>query len=222
MERLALGEALLIGGDPDIVAWLIAHKSDGVRTPLRWLGGEDPTTDRYVAYRQRQQPLEGELLKRLRAGDLIATGLQSPLTGTTGRQKIPADLWKVLESDFERSEAHADGLRFIRIEVQVATTAHQPDETRAIDEHLAIWLSDDGGTLKVGRDVLMLRGRIQPALIRRLLDANSSQQRLRTKDLLDQVNSGAGTLAKAFRRSRAWPLLKPYLRQANGHSWFEF
>jgi hypothetical protein len=66
-----------------------------------------------------------DLISRLRSGELIATGLEEPLTLDRTRRPIPVHLWQVLRPDFKHSAAVGGGLKISGILVRRATEADQ-------------------------------------------------------------------------------------------------
>jgi hypothetical protein len=66
-----------------------------------------------------------DLISRLRSGELIATGLEEPLTLDRTRRPIPVHLWQVLRPDFKHSAAVGGGLMISGILVRRATEADQ-------------------------------------------------------------------------------------------------
>ena len=56
-----------------------------------------------------------DLISRLRSGELIATGLEEPLTLDRARRPLPPHLWQVLRPDFKHSAAVGGGLRISAI-----------------------------------------------------------------------------------------------------------
>jgi hypothetical protein len=66
-----------------------------------------------------------DLISRLRSGELIATGLEEPLTLDRARRPIPVHLWQVLRPDFKLSAAVRGGLNISGILVRRATEADQ-------------------------------------------------------------------------------------------------
>jgi hypothetical protein len=52
-----------------------------------------------------------DLISRLRSGELIATGLEEPLTLDRARRPIPPHLWQVLRPNFKHSVAVGGGLK---------------------------------------------------------------------------------------------------------------
>src|SRR5919106_2439987 len=77
---------------------------------------------------QRERAWRGlciDLISRLRLGELIATGLEEPLTLNRVPMPIPAHLWQVLRPDFKHSAAVGGGLKISGILVRRATEADQ-------------------------------------------------------------------------------------------------
>jgi hypothetical protein len=66
-----------------------------------------------------------DLISRLRSGELIATGLEEPLTLDRARRPIPVHLWQVLRPDFKHSAAVGGGPKISGILVRRATEADQ-------------------------------------------------------------------------------------------------
>jgi hypothetical protein len=64
-----------------------------------------------------------DLISRLRSGELIATGLEEPLTLDRARRPIPPHLWQVLRPDFKHSVAVGGGLKISGILVRCTTMA---------------------------------------------------------------------------------------------------
>jgi hypothetical protein len=64
-----------------------------------------------------------DLISRLRSGELIATGLEEPLTLDRARRPIPPHLWQVLRPNFKHSVAVGGGLKISGILVRCTTVA---------------------------------------------------------------------------------------------------
>jgi hypothetical protein len=79
-----------------------------------------------------------DLISRLRSGELIATGLEEPLTLDRARRPIPVHLWQVLRPDFKHSAAVGGGLKISGILVRRATEADQepPAVSTAVEDFL--------------------------------------------------------------------------------------
>src|SRR5919106_5813564 len=69
-----------------------------------------------------------DLISRLKSGELIATGLEEPLTLDRTRRPIPVYLWQVLRPDFKHSAAVGGGLMISGILVRCRTVA-DPEPT---------------------------------------------------------------------------------------------
>jgi hypothetical protein len=194
--------------------------------------GDDHRMPRQFHWKEFYSPLEKAVLRKLQEGDLVATALEMPLSPSAVRQPVGSELWDVLAFNFERAEAKGRGLHLINIEIhdprqlqawRDANSAFAAERSAAGAPPAAkpIALSDDNSVLTIGNDVLMFRGEIHQAIIRRLVDAFDRRERLRTRDVLEKSGSNADTLAKAFSRSRNWAKLDQVLRQENGFCWFE-
>jgi hypothetical protein len=80
-----------------------------------------------------------DLISRLRSGELIATGLEEPLTLDRARRPIPPHFWQLLRPDFKHSVAVGGGLKISGILVRRATEADQepPAVSTTVEEILA-------------------------------------------------------------------------------------
>ena len=90
----------------------------------------NPREDHHVKMRDRYYRLRDALkqafVERLRSGELIASGYTAPIGLKSRREDIPAQLWELLEPDFEKAEAQAPGLHVVRIEVREGGAAERP------------------------------------------------------------------------------------------------
>jgi hypothetical protein len=59
--------------------------------------------------------IERILTAKLKAGELVASGLALPLRPTTRRHDIRPELWSRLRLDIRRQEASGDGLKFVEL-----------------------------------------------------------------------------------------------------------
>jgi hypothetical protein len=85
--------------------------AQGYDAPITIIGGSETEFDRKRdQYRQIRARLEADLVEKLRRGTLSCVGfdLRSPLD--RGAVTIAPDLWRVLEPDFDKSEARAGDL----------------------------------------------------------------------------------------------------------------
>jgi hypothetical protein len=89
-----------------------------------WVGEPETESHRLSRrYHQLKEQLETELLAKLAAGSLQASGLVWPIGLNAKRQTIPAARWHMLKPDFAPSEATGGGLRIVEIRVQEALPA---------------------------------------------------------------------------------------------------
>ena len=107
--------------------------------PIVILGRPETERDRLRSrYRQLKERLEADIVAKLTAGSLQATGLECPVGLDDERRPIRAEWWERLKPDFAASEAQgAGGLHVVDVRVQES----QPARTRyshrsAADEHM--------------------------------------------------------------------------------------
>jgi hypothetical protein len=82
--------------------------------PLFFVGGPETETDRLLSRARRlRERLESELLAKLTAGSLQASGMVWPIGLNARRRTIPAARWRMLTPDFTTSEATGGGLRMV-------------------------------------------------------------------------------------------------------------
>ena len=95
-----------------------------------WGAAEQARHDNHLLDRRDQtwRELQQDFLGRLRSGELIATGLEEPLTLERTRRPIPVYLWQVLRPDFKHSAAVGGGLMISGILVRCGTVA-DPEPT---------------------------------------------------------------------------------------------
>ena len=89
----------------------------------------------HAARREKQaawRRLVEAFVARLRAGELVASGVVVPLRVDNPRVAIPAGRWRVLQPDFRRSAAKGGGLEVIDILVRHTVAA---PETTSAREH---------------------------------------------------------------------------------------
>ena len=155
-EGLPLEEAVRAYGDPELVAAYdrACQAARGMqrRGYLTMFNGE-PIGGRgeakeiargnaLVKQRERaSRSLCRDLIRRLQSGELIATGLEEPLTLNKVRTPILPHLWQVLRPSFKHSAAVGGGLKICAILVRRATAADQerPAVSSAVEEHPAPW-----------------------------------------------------------------------------------
>jgi len=77
------------------------------------------------------------LCEKLRRGELIASGLEFPLTRDTRRWDISLDLWSRLKLDIRREEASGGGLQIVNLRFRTATEA-ACEQAAAVDDELKL------------------------------------------------------------------------------------
>lgn len=102
------------GGEPLIGA----READEVRRRNRLV----------TARKQAWRAVEASFLARLQQGELVASGVPVPMTPAGRRQRIRAELWRVLRPGFRSSTAKGGGLALVQVRVraQVAGAAAEP------------------------------------------------------------------------------------------------
>jgi hypothetical protein len=79
--------------------------------------------------------IEHVLTEKLRARELIASGLRLPLDGPEARRReISSELWSRLELDIRKGEASGDGLRMGELRFRTATRAESEQHPAVMDE----------------------------------------------------------------------------------------
>ncbi len=148
-EGLPLSDAIRRFADPD--QWRrydqAATAARGrVRTRLMYVGGEpiagwgaaeQARHDNHLLDRRDRawRELQRDFLGRLRSGELVATGFEEPLSLSSERRPVPADVWRSLRPNFKNSTATGAGLRLAGILVQTAEDAPAPASTRGGGRH---------------------------------------------------------------------------------------
>jgi hypothetical protein len=170
-----------------------------------------------------RKPMQEAFMERLRRGTLRATGFELPLSISSVRKRIDPELWKLLEPDFETSEARGPGTKIVNIEITEETGVVVPVERERDAEIRSkfVSLSDDDRVLKLGEHTITLRGEIQQTIMRQLVQAYPKGEHLRTAKVLSEAGSNADSLAKAFKGSRHWQILRLKIRQKSGMCWLE-
>src|SRR5919106_5660742 len=116
--RRKRGYFRMLSGEP-IVGWAAAKEME--------------RSNALIEQRERAwRDLCFDLISRLGSGELIATGLEEPITLDRARRPLPPHLWQVLRPDFRRSAAVGGGLKISGILVRRATEADQ--EPTAVEE----------------------------------------------------------------------------------------
>lgn len=174
----ALNIAVLLYGDPERVArYHAVRERIGSRRPVyrsRWL--EDPRG--YLDEREdprraaMQDAVNAEinekdalwralvrgLIQRLRRGELVAQGIQSPPTLDSEPVVIPTKLWRILKPDLRDSSAEAEGLRFaavrvLRADTMTARAPERESRSAAAERLCGEWLRTEaqrGSVMKRG------------------------------------------------------------------------
>jgi hypothetical protein len=84
-----------------------------------------------------------------------------------------------------------------------------------------VYLAPDGRVLRIGDSKYLFKGEVQIEIIRQLVKGFTRDERLRTKEVLENAGSQADTLAKAFRGYPGWKRLKVHIKQQRGFCWLE-
>jgi hypothetical protein len=106
---------MMVGGEP-IAGWATAE--------------EMKRSNALIEQRERAwNDLCLDVIGRLRSGELIATGLEEPLTLHRVPTPIPPHLWQALRPDFKNSAAVGGGLKISAILVRRASGADQERTT---------------------------------------------------------------------------------------------
>ena len=84
-----------------------------------------------------------------------------------------------------------------------------------------VYLAPDGRVLRIRDSEYLFKGEVQIGIVRQLVKGFAHDQRLRTKEVLENAGSQADTLAKAFRGYPDWKRLKTHIKQQRGLCWLE-
>ena len=140
-QSVPLSEALERFSDPR--DWQEFHSLGYCEYQMFFVDAPFTEDDRrqFRAHKLKEQ-LEAELLAKLTAGSLQASGLAWPIALNPKRRTIPGRRWQDLEPDFAASQATGGGLRIVDIRVQEAQPARSrpPCPRRADDlrEHRSL------------------------------------------------------------------------------------
>jgi hypothetical protein len=116
-QSVPLSEALQQFSDQS--DWNELRSLERYAITIIWLGEPETEEDRlHWRYHALKKRLETELLAKLTAGSLQASGLVWPIGLNAKRRAIPAARWQKLEPDFAASEATGGGLRILDIRIQ--------------------------------------------------------------------------------------------------------
>ena len=128
-QSVPLSEALEGFSDPS--DWQEFNSLGFCEYQMLFLGAPETESDRRDwRARRLKERLEAELLAKLTAGSLQASGLVWPIGLNAKRQTIPAARWHMLTPDFATSEATGGGLRIVDIRVQEAQPARSRSPSR--------------------------------------------------------------------------------------------
>ena len=100
-------DALQTWCEPSLVAEMLQLKQQGYDGhQLFFAGGPETESERKQArYRYLREQLEAELLEKLKAGELMATGYDERAPIDARKITIPADRWRTLTANFQESSA---------------------------------------------------------------------------------------------------------------------
>ena len=128
-----LKEALSRWGDPESAQEMLCLVRQGCDAPmiLSTSGPLSPAEERGLRYLSLREKLESEILERLRQGQLVATGYDSRAALDAPPITIPADRWRVLTPDFNKSSATAVGFTVVGILVFEGETQKKPKPNRS-------------------------------------------------------------------------------------------
>ena len=122
-RSVPLSEALQHFSDPS--DWHELRSLEPYRITMFVLGEPETEYQRlHWRYRWLKERLETELLDKLITGALVATGEVCPPALDPEPQIIPGRRWQDLKPDFEASEATGQGLRIVKIRVEIARSSH--------------------------------------------------------------------------------------------------
>ena len=126
-EPQTLEDALQAWCDPSLVAEMLQLKTQGYDGPQFVVAGRPETESerKQSRYRRLRKQLEAELLEKLRAGELVATGYDSRAAIDAPAIKIPADRWRILTANFKESSAATGNVVITGIQV-LRLTAQAP------------------------------------------------------------------------------------------------
>ncbi len=90
---------------------------------LAFSGSGSPAMPKIPVAWHRWTRLRTAFQRRLKSGELSATGFVSPLTIDAPRIVVPPDKWRILKLDFGNSTAYGEGLKVVSILVRHVTPA---------------------------------------------------------------------------------------------------
>jgi hypothetical protein len=137
---------------------------------------------------------------------------------TTSRQPSAVRWPDRFEVKWIQSLLNSDGKDFVINNAQLVARWTLPGVSEPSNP---LSLSPDGRVLMLHGQALHLRGPVHRSIIRKLFNAHVDGKPARTQDVLSEAAPTVDTIAKAFRNSPHWVVLKPRIRTKNGLSWFE-
>jgi hypothetical protein len=146
-----------------------------------------------------------------RSGGILLTSTRRPLSSVT---------WPAAHRAMPLAEVLKPSSATFAIDIDVLRSPYLGG-TLPSEAGGALHLSPDNRFLTIHGNVLPIRGKVQPLIIRRLVDAWGRGERLRTQEVLGRAGSSADSLAKAFKDSPNWAKLSTILRQEAGCCWLE-
>jgi hypothetical protein len=123
----SLEDALQSWCEPSLVAEMLQLKTQGYGGPqLLFPDGPETESERkQFRYLYLRKQLEAELLEKLKAGELIATGYDSGAPIDAPPNTIPADRWRTLTANYKESSATMGNVVITGIQV-LRPTAQAP------------------------------------------------------------------------------------------------
>ncbi|WP_291856626.1 hypothetical protein [Bradyrhizobium sp.] len=137
---------------------------------------------------------------------------------TSSRHVSPIDGADCFELKSVYSLLNSDGKDFAIDRTQLVARWTGYRVPKPVD---AVNLSPDGRVLNLKGQVLHLRGPVHRSIIKKLVESYVGGKPARTQDVLSEAAPTVDTIAKAFRNSPHWLVLKPLIRTKKGLSWFE-
>ena len=181
-----------------------------------FLPGDNDRGEWYFRWRF-EKPFEAKLA----SGELVATGIRLPVSAHRPRKEIPADLWRFVFVNYDKSSISWANKEILEVEVLLADEYNQMRNTtvNSSSAHVATEYSlSEEGVLLASGDRMIFRGKKQRKLIELLLKGYRNNQLQETKRLLEQAkfSPSVTSLARAFQNNPSWQKLKHYVRKERG------
>jgi hypothetical protein len=214
-KGLGLEEALQAYSDPALLAAESSFKTELDRQHNTLF----PVPNRTMLMLEvRQAEIRARLLSdfvnQLEAGELVGTAMELPLSPASTREAISPDLWRLLELDFERSEALGPNLELI--DILIFDAEERPSATPSASSHEEterpadrIISNNDFSYMRMG-DKEFHFAQLQAAAIRELYLASLTADPWRYgKVVLHSIGSSSRSIGDLFRRKDdpSWRLL---------------